>query len=80
MKKEHIFLIIILLCTFLIRIYNANELSGVVDNTSCTKPGEWHCNEPEKYNWLMKNTVDITYKAGLKPGNPYFRLYEYKSK
>ncbi len=31
-------------------------------------------------NWLMKNTVDITYKAGLKPGNPYFRLYEYKSK
>jgi len=51
--------------------------SGIVDNTSCTKPGEWHCNEPEKYNWLMKNAVDITYKTGLKPDNPYFRLYEY---
>jgi len=53
------------------------DQSDVVDNTSCTQPGEWHCNEPEKYNWLIKNTVDITYKTGLKPDNPYFRLYEY---
>jgi len=54
------------------------DQSGVVDNTSCIKLGQWHCNEPEKYNWLMKNTLDITYKTGLKPDNPYFRLYEYK--
>jgi len=54
------------------------DQSGIVDDKSCTKPREWHCNEPEKYNWLMKNTVDITYKTGLKPDNPYFRLYEYK--
>jgi len=53
------------------------DQSGVFDNTSCTQPSEWHCNEPEKYNWLMENTVDITYKTGLKPDNPYFRLYEY---
>ena len=32
MKKENIFLIILLLCTFLIRIYNANELSGGDDS------------------------------------------------
>ena len=54
------------------------DQSRVVDNTSCKKPGEWHCNEPEKYNWLMNNAVDITYKTGLNPDNPYFRLYEYK--
>jgi len=55
---------------------------GRIDQSgnNCTKPGEWHCNEPEKYNWLMNNTVDITYKTGLKPDNPYFRLYEYKGK
>ena len=51
--------------------------SGIVDNTTCKKHGQANCNEPEKYNWLMKNTVDITYKTGLKPDNPYFRLYEY---
>jgi len=28
----------------------------------------------------MNNTDDITYKTGLKPDNPYFRLYEYKGK
>ena len=55
---------------------------GRIDQSgnNCTKPGEWHCNEPEKYNWLMNNTDDITYKTGLKPDNPYFRLYEYKGK
>jgi len=53
------------------------DQSGVVDNTSCTQSGEWHCNEPEKYNWLMNNAIDITYKTGLSPDNPYFRLYEY---
>ena len=53
---------------------------GRIDQSgnTCTKHGEWHCNEPEKYNWLMKNAVDITYKTGLKPDNPYFRLYEYR--
>jgi len=50
---------------------------GIVDNTTCIEGGTWHCNMPEKYNWLMKNTIDITYKTGLKPDNPYFRLYEY---
>ena len=53
------------------------DQSGKVDNTTCIKGKTWHCNMPEKYNWLMKNTVDITYKTGLKPDNPYFRLYEY---
>ncbi len=53
------------------------DQSGIVDNTTCIKGETWHCNMPEKYNWLMKNTVDVTYKTGLKPDNPYFRIYEY---
>jgi len=51
--------------------------SGIVDNTTCIEGETWHCNMPEKYNWLINNTEDITYKTGLKPDNPYFRLYEY---
>jgi len=51
--------------------------SGKIDNTTCKGGNMWFCNIPERYNWLMKNTVDITYKTGLKPNNPYFRLYEY---
>jgi len=47
-------------------------------NKTCIKLNTWNCNEPEKYTWLIKNTVDITYKTELKPDNPYFRLYEYK--
>ncbi len=45
---------------------------------NCARSRQWNCNEPEKYNWLMNNTVDITHKTGLIPENPYFRLYEYK--
>ena len=53
------------------------DQSGIVDNTTCIEGKTWHCNMPEKYNWLINNTEDITYKTGLKPDNPYFRLYEY---
>jgi len=53
------------------------DQSGIVDNTTCIEGETWHCNMPEKYNWLINNTEDITYKTGLKPDNPYFRLYEY---
>ena len=56
------------------------DQSGIVDNTTCKKHGQKYCNEPEKYNWLINNTIDITYKTGLKPNNPYFRLYEYNKK
>ena len=47
MKKEHIFLIIILLCTFLIRIYNANELSGG-DDSQFAQLATFAIKSPEK--------------------------------
>jgi hypothetical protein len=54
------------------------DQSGKIDNTTCAEKQTWQCNMPEKYNWLMNNTIDITNKTGLSSNNPYFRLYEYK--
>ncbi|MDD5086962.1 MAG: glycosyltransferase family 39 protein [Candidatus Nanoarchaeia archaeon] len=52
--------------------------SGKIDNTTCNEGKTWRCNMPEKYNWIMNNTIDITPKTGLSAENPYFRVYEYK--
>ncbi len=47
MKKENIFLIAILLCTFFLRIYNANELSGG-DDSQFAQMATFAIQSPEK--------------------------------
>jgi len=57
MKKENIFLIILLLVTFLIRIYNANELSGGDDSRFA-----------QISTFVLKSPEKITYPSF--PDNP----------
>ncbi|MBN2458147.1 glycosyltransferase family 39 protein [Candidatus Woesearchaeota archaeon] len=68
---------------FLINLYSVQGTWGLgkfnqdltIDESSEGKPGIK--NYPEKLEWLMANTVDVTEETGLSKDNPYFRLRRY---
>jgi len=51
---------------------------GTLDLTN-NRTGLWYKNYPDKYMWMMNNTIDITTETGLSADNPYFRLRRFNA-